>query len=123
MSRAFAARIQDVTFSKTGDVLSVVDESGAISVLTIDGELVTSRRAFFQGSQRQSVAFSPDGEWLGVLAEVSGRGVLHLVRVDPESLDSLLCEKVIRSPTPQEWRTLVPADDPPSHCSSRIEPQ
>jgi WD40 repeat protein len=120
-TRNLAGKVQDVTFANSGEQLSIVDASGTISVLSTDGELQMSQHVFFQGSQRTSVAFSPDGNWLVALAEVSGRGVLHLLPVNRRALNSLLCAKLLQEPADAQWRLVLSDDRPPRACGTDVE--
>jgi hypothetical protein len=85
-----------------------------------NGDILTVRRAFFEGAQRAAIAFSPDGRLLAVQNSQAGRGGVLLLSLDANDLDRQLCERLTSEPTQQTWSAILPNDNPLRACGAKI---
>jgi hypothetical protein len=119
-SVTLGGEIQDLAFADAGDRYAVADASGALSIFQANGDILTVRRAFFEGAQRAAIAFSPDGRLLAVQNSQAGRGGFLLLSLDADDLDRQLCERWTSEPTQQTWSAILPNDNPPWPCGAKI---
>lgn len=110
--------VEAVTFAPSGEKFAVIDGSGTASVYGVDGNLRITRRTFFEGSQRNALAISNNGEVLAVLSTIFGGSTLLLVSLQPNALDHQLCERLLEAPGSVRWKAILPNDKPPPPCTS-----
>jgi WD40 repeat protein len=114
--------IKEFTFSATGDRYAVADGSGTVSVFHANGNILTSRQAFFEGSRRHAISFSPDGKLLLVHYSLIGRASMRLISSSADGLDEQLCARLLREPGRNAWQAILPNDRPPPACNSHLNP-
>jgi hypothetical protein len=107
--------IQVVDFSPTGSHLAVIDTSGTMTLLDRAGSIMMTARTPIETTQRQPLAFSPRGDILAVVGQVTGKSTLHLLPIGADNFERELCRRLIDRPSAETWRTVLPDDEPP-HC-------
>jgi hypothetical protein len=114
----YPGRIQAISVSQLGNI-AIIDASGGISVFDSNRLLLTRSHGLFERTQRDALAFSPDGETLAIMISVYGFGTLKLLSLKPDRLDSQLCTKLLAEPLRETWRTILPNDSPPPPCTPK----